>query len=289
MSFLRRLRRELGSVRQAFRSGRPLGVVRARRAARERRIADDAAALGCDPEEMRSAHDVRRGGVAVLATRFGPVHLRRQDTDLLAIRQVLVDREYDLAGLAQMDRLRAIYAAHLARGRRPVIIDAGANIGAASLWFASVFPDAAIVAVEPEPANAAIARLNLAALPHARLVEAAIGAAPGTVGLRTVENQGWAARTHRDTGGEGGIAVVTVPDLVAAVPQGRPFIVKVDIEGFESDLFDRNIAWVEQAAAIIVEPHDWMLPGAGTSQALQAALFGKGREVLISGENLIVI
>ncbi len=53
-------------------------------------------------------------------------------------------------------------------------------------------------------------------------------------------------------------------DLVATIADGRLFIVKIDIEGFERDLFDRNIDWVDQAAAIIVEPHDRMLHGAGT-------------------------
>ncbi len=138
---------------------------------------------------MRQAHEVWRGGIAVLATRFGRLHLRRRDTDLLAVRQVLIDREYDISGLRQMDRLRAIHAAQLASGKRPIIIDAGANIGAASLWFASVFPDAAVIAVEPDPDSAAIARLNLAALPHAHLVEAAIGSAPGRVSLHAVEDQ----------------------------------------------------------------------------------------------------
>jgi len=40
-----------------------------------------------------------------------------------------------------------------ARNSTPLIIDAGANIGAAVAYFKTIYPDSAIVAFEPDPAN----------------------------------------------------------------------------------------------------------------------------------------
>lgn len=70
------------------------------------------------------------------------------------------------------------------------------------------------------------------------------------------------------------------------VSGGELLIVKVDIEGFELDLFSQNTDWIAQAFTIIVEPYDWMLPGTGSSKTMQQAIIGEDRELLVMGENL---
>src|SRR6478672_12217288 len=67
----------------------------------------------------------------------GPLHLRLADSDFAAFKQVFVGREYDLGAIGGAgQRIAARYDAILKTGRVPVIVDAGANVGAASLWFA---------------------------------------------------------------------------------------------------------------------------------------------------------
>jgi hypothetical protein len=75
-------------------------------------------------------------------------------------------------------------------------------------------------------------------------------------------------------------------ELKARIAAGELPIVKADIEGFESDLFATVTAWIAQTCAV-VEPHDWLPPGAGTSPTLQNAMLHEDRELLISGGNLI--
>ena len=202
------------------------------------------------------------------------------------IRQILILGEYDLDRFPQSDRVDRRYREILAGGGRPVILDAGANIGIASVWFAHRFPEAVLLAVEPDPRNAAIARMNTERLSNVRVVEAAIGSTPGSVTLEVFSEKGWATRTKAS---DRGTPVMPVRDLVDLVDGGKLLIAKIDIEGFESELFFRNTEWVDEAAAIIIEPHDWMLPGGGTSQTFQRALMGKEREILVSGENLIFV
>ena len=278
---------------EARRYGKRVADVRRERIKRDRAIAHDAAALGASEQDIRRASSNWLDGTMVIASRFGPLHLRPKDTDMLVIQQVLVGDEYDLGkadrpgtGIDQMRRIEAAYAKMLADRQIPVIIDAGANIGAASRWFALRFPEAKIIGVEPDPGNAAIARLNAAERDNVHVVEAALGSAPGFIKLQTFENQGWGARTAR---ADVGIQVVTVSELVGGIPNGKLLITKIDIEGFEADLFASNTGWVDETFAIILEPHDWMMPGAGTSQSFQRALLGKGRELLISGENLVFV
>jgi len=59
-------------------------------------------------------------------------------------------------------------------GLRPLIIDAGANIGASPIYFLSRYPDALVVAIEPERNNCALLRSNCEGL-DVRVIEAAIG------------------------------------------------------------------------------------------------------------------
>lgn len=215
----------------------------------------------------------------------GDVAIRHGTTDAEVMRQVFERREYDISHRGQYPAVRARYDAICASGRTPLIIDAGANIGASALWFAREFPDARVIAVEPDPANAAACRANSAANARITLWEAAIGGQPGKIALENPSGHAWAPRTSRSASGE--IRIVTIPELIASVPDSELFIVKIDIEGFEADLFASNTDWIDQAAAILIETHDWMLPGSGTSFSMQKAMGDRRFEVVLSGENLL--
>jgi FkbM family methyltransferase len=213
--------------------------------------------------------------------------IRPRTTDLDVIRQVFQFGDYNLARHhAHYAAVLARYQSLLAEGKEPIIIDAGANIGAASVYFAQLFPKARILAVEPEPQNAACCRSNCNGIAKINVHEAAIGSVGGSITLSNPAGEAWSPRSSRAENDEG-IDIVTIEQLVASIPNGVLFIAKIDIEGFESDLFKHNLDWIEQAQAIIVEIHDWMLPGKRTSKPLQQAMGMRDFELVISGENLI--
>jgi FkbM family methyltransferase len=54
------------------------------------------------------------------------------------------------------------------------IVDAGANVGYASLFFAAKYPSAKIFAIEPDDANCALFRRNLAEFPNVTLFRGAL-------------------------------------------------------------------------------------------------------------------
>ena len=64
---------------------------------------------------------------------------------------------------------------------------------------------------------------------------------------------------------------------------------KIDIEGFESDLFADNLDWLDRFAVVAIEPHDWMFPGQGTSLSFQKAMAARDFEMVICGQNLIFL
>lgn len=221
-----------------------------------------------------------------LRTRVGPVYLRPGDSDNIVMSKIFVDREYDLDRVIQGERVRAAYEKILSEGRVPLIIDAGGNIGLAARFFSLAYPRAQVVSVEPDARTCAVARKNAEGYSNIDVIEAAIGASSGYVSLQTEDHASWATRTER---ADHGTPVVTVADITARHPNSTLLLVKIDIEGFESDLFSSNLEWVEQATAIVIEPHDWMMPERGTSRTLQQALMQGDRDILILGENLAFV
>lgn len=252
-----------------------------------RNTAEDLLAFGPGFVVATNLARLRRSPAARVNVRgVGPVHFRGGNSDVSVLRQVFRQNEYDLDHPAQMAaRIQRRYREILAAGRKPIIVDAGANIGGSALYFEQKFPDARIVSIEPDAGNCAVLRRNLGHRPNHVILEAAIGATPGFVSVMAHEH-GWAVQTER---AERGLPIVTIEDAFAASGGDEPFFVKIDIEGFESDLFSTNLGWIERCFMIAVEPHDWMLPGQGTSLSFQKALAPHGFELFIKGENLLYV
>ncbi len=213
----------------------------------------------------------------------GSALIRRGDSDFASFREVFRDRGYDVGSDFGRRQIGAACKAIVARGSVPVIVDAGANIGAASIWYRVQYPDAHIVAIEPDEQNAKLLRRNLAPFDKTTVLEAAIGSTPGFVSL-VRPGQSWAIQTHR---GLGETAIVTMADAVASVQHGVLLGAKIDIEGFESDLFSANTEWIDDVAFIAIEPHDWMRPGAGLSCNFQREMAKRQFELVLREHNII--
>jgi FkbM family methyltransferase len=220
------------------------------------------------------------------------LYFREGSTDEWVIKQVLVDRQYDLR---QTDRVSELmdYAARMrVGGRKPLIMDAGANIGAASVYFREQVPDAQIVAIEPAPDNFELLLRNVEGLG----VETIKGAVGSTTGSARVVDPGrgeWAYRTVSITDtGDAAEAVprVTIDDIFRAHAANTfPFLVKVDIEGAEGELFSANTDWVARTPLLIVELHDWLLPKLRTAQPFLRCIAQLDRDFVYLGESVFSI
>jgi len=215
--------------------------------------------------------------------------IRVGTSDAPVVGQIFVDLAFDLKKLRRFDELRALLAAGRRAGRRPLIIDAGANIGASSVFFAAQCPDALVVALEPEVANYQLLVSNTAGLPVLPL-PCALAAESGRCLLQDPGDGEWAYRTQVLESGSndaGAIRTLSIDDILDAHRDDCfPFVVKIDIEGAESEVFSGAAEWVEQAPLIIVEPHDWMLPGQRSAQPLFRRLAQSDRDFVIIGENI---
>jgi FkbM family methyltransferase len=146
------------------------------------------------------------------------------------------------------------------RGAR-VIVDLGANVGYSSVFFLNAFPDAFVLAVEPDPQSAEICAQNLAPYgDRARLVTAAAWNTPGRLVLsRGAFRDGmeWTTQVRPAQSGEtADVEALDVPSLLEMCPQPVIDILKIDIEGSEAVLFGPGAeGWLKCVRNFCVEIH----------------------------------
>jgi FkbM family methyltransferase len=158
-------------------------------------------------------------------------------TELFALGDIFLGGEYD--GIASDPR---------------VILDLGANIGAATLYFHSRFPHARIYAVEADPDTAQRLRRNVNDLANVEVVQCAVGGRT----RRGVFERSWRSSASRLAVGpdQSGIEidVYSFDDLLERCGIDRVDLLKIDIEGAEFELLD-HASRLADVAEVVVELH----------------------------------
>jgi FkbM family methyltransferase len=142
-------------------------------------------------------------------------------------------------------------------GSPRLMIDAGANIGMASIYFLNRYPHLKIVAIEPDPETFEICRINLAPYSdRVTLLKGAIWSSCGHVVLCKGELE-WNSHVKQAADGtDASVQAYDVPALIEAGGGGAVDFLKVDIEGGETELFGKNTeAWLPNIKNISIEFH----------------------------------
>lgn len=212
----------------------------------------------------------------------GPLWLRPDSSDIETFCQVFAEGQYDFARFPQHAQLMAAYRAAVARGDTPLIVDCGANIGLSAVWFATAFPDAEIVAIEPAPDNVELMRRNLSPYPNTRIVAGGVWDKPAALSIRDRNVMPWAYQVAESAPGANGVQSFTIE----AVAGNRPILImKIDVEGSEDALFRSNTDWLRNTNLVIIELHDEKLPGQNTSRNFFRRIVREDFEFAMNGEN----
>ncbi|MEO0322225.1 MAG: FkbM family methyltransferase [Myxococcota bacterium] len=156
-----------------------------------------------------------------------------------------------------------------------VIIDGGANVGFAAVYFAERFPGARIVSVEPEESNYALLERNVAPYANVTPVRGAIWWKKETLCFRDPNAAKWSFEVEAGDDAQAGdvaIEAFTVPELLAMVGADEAGLLKLDIEGAELGLLQHADAWKPQVRAMVIELHEYKQ--AGIDAAFEAVAQG---------------
>ncbi|XZE54241.1 FkbM family methyltransferase [Planctomycetaceae bacterium SH139] len=176
-----------------------------------------------------------------------PLILRNGTSDFNMFRQVLIDQQYEVE----------------LSGPVEYIVDAGANAGFSSFFFLNRYPNARVIAIEPDPENFEVARRNLEPYSdRCHLLLAGIWGSEGTLNVhRTAAGSGRISHCSTQTlPGEPddnlAVPARTIQSLMEEFQFPRIDYLKIDIEGAELSLFrDGDISFLQRTNFCAIECH----------------------------------
>ncbi len=200
-----------------------------------------------------------------------PVTLSNFNCDVTTFFQIFYAREYQIKNKSACN----------------VIIDCGANVGLSAVWFANTYPDAKIIAIEPDPNNFLSLQNNTRYYPNIVCLNKAVWPYETSV---TVCDQGtgsWSLQTmEAKKVGDNDIDAISISTLMAQFNIKFIDILKIDIEGAEKELFSQNYEpWLSKTGLIAIELHDNI--DESISSVFYNAISGRKYKMYQNGENLI--
>lgn len=170
-----------------------------------------------------------------------------------------------------------------------LIIDTGAYIGLSSLYYSSRFPNAKIIAVEPEATNFEILTNNTELHPNIKRIKAGIWSKNVRLKIIDHNSQKWAfTLMEAENSDPEAIDAITIDELLAQSGFEEIDILKIDIEGSEKEIFNTNsLNWLNKVKIIVLELHDRLIPGC--SEALYNAIKREEWQEFRKGEKIILI
>lgn len=195
---------------------------------------------------VRQAREVRRSiwtrtGELVEVTVPGipyPIALRAGTADASTLEKIFVWNGYDLDYPPDVR----------------VVIDAGANIGVSAAFFATRFPAAMVIAIEPESSNWSLLLRNVAQFSNVTPVHAALWSEDTSLALSNPEDRVDSYRYSAAACGER-VEALCMRTLLLKYGVAKVDVLKVDIEGAEAEVFAGKPAWVGDVRMFITELH----------------------------------
>lgn len=182
------------------------------------------------------------------------IFLRDGSSDIPTFKEIFFDKEYAI----DFDIVPE------------VIVDAGANVGLAAIYFANRFPDSKIISIEPEQGNLKVLRKNVQDYKNVKILDKALSNVSDE--LIYVNDSGfgeWAYITEKvkkSDSFKNSIETVSISSIMKNEGIEVIDILKIDIEGFEKELFESNYEyWLPRTRYLVIEVHDNMKKGCSKS------------------------
>nr|WP_143547836.1 FkbM family methyltransferase [Rhodopirellula sp. SM50] len=220
------------------------------------------------------------GEVTVTPRRLGRrLAIRPGTTDLQVVREIFS---------------MGVYALHPLRKMCPQfaprqIADCGAYAGYSSCYFADRYPDAKVLAVEPQSDNFALMTRNTAQFSNIEPINKALWYKTGTVSLGNPAAEKWGFEFEDagpTTDAQAPIPTITIPEIIEWAG-GEIDLLKIDVEGAEREVFQRECEWLDHVGVLIIEVHDGTRPGC--SRAVWKQLIERDFCMLNQHENLVLV
>lgn len=201
------------------------------------------------------------------------IFLRKKFADNYTFKQVFVENQYgfDIPFVPK------------------TILDGGANIGLAAIYFSNRFPDSTIVSVEPSSENVEILKKNTSNFPNVQVKLGGIwNDDKHLIIVNSTENDNAFMVEEVLPQIPGSIPSFSIASIMREQQWKTIDLLKLDIEGSEKEVFDKNYeTWLPNTKMLVIELHDRMRKG--SSKSLFKAICQYNFSFDMNHENLIFI
>lgn len=152
--------------------------------------------------------------------------LLHDSTDIAALEEIYVDEEYD----------------YKLPFEPSYILDLGANYGDTTMYYHALYPEANILAIEPNEASFKRLKSHFEGNQKIQPIRAALAEKSGEIELYTMPNNnlGHSVIMRSETASAVKVPAITIEDLIHKIPNKKFDLIKFDIEGAETILFSKN-------------------------------------------------
>lgn len=192
-----------------------------------------------------------------------PIWVRGKTSDTKLFFDIIIHEEYPLPSF-----------------KPDLIIDAGANIGLFSAYYANKFPNTPVVSIEPESSNFEMLLKNTSHLPNVTCLKKGLWGEDARLRIKNTESQKWAFELESAPDGE--IESIGVNKILRDYgSEAKLVLLKMDIEGADCDVLARNLQWIDSLGGLYIEVH-------GSWRELFRAIDPFDYEVVKMRENLLI-
>jgi FkbM family methyltransferase len=153
-----------------------------------------------------------------------------------------------------------------------LIVDAGANVGYVSVFYAKHFPGAEVYAIEMETSNYEMLLKNCSGYPDIKPIKAALWNHSNGISFSSKSDTDSYSVVDNKTPDQKA-ASVTLLDILMSAKKDVIDLLKLDIEGAEVEIFDWMRETNLQPRVLMVELHERFRPGC--TKALENYLKGR--------------
>ena len=170
-----------------------------------------------------------------------------------------------------------------------LIIDAGAYTGLSTLYYATKYPGAKIIAVEAESSNFGVLERHTSRLSKVTRVHAGLWHRKGFLKIVDRGTGKWGFGVEEVANGEKfDIEATDIATLLKDSGLEKIDILKLDVEGAEKFIFSHNSKpWIEKTDIMVIELHDRIIPDC--TAALYSAIEKDDWHEYIDGEKVVLI
>jgi FkbM family methyltransferase len=213
----------------------------------------------------------------------------RDHVDYRVVNQIFNEENYSLKKFIRYKEIKKKYDDLVKKKLKPLILDCGGHIGLASKYFSIIYPHSKIILIEPEIENFNQSKKNNLNNNNIEFLNGGIGSENAKCKVFDPGIGNWGYRVKKNNKGDCNIFSVNHFLKKFKKKNEIPFIIKIDVEGSENELFSKNVKWIDVFPIIIIELHDWMMPATSNSRNFLRAISKRNRDFLYSGENIFSI